>query len=199
MARSAVLRSELQKLYSLMELFVITLQPVHVQGILNVVANELSRRLDQEDYCFSPTRFAEFQLQLGSCVVDRFDLTTNRMLPRFWSWDRCPGCQGVDAFSAPLSHWRQGRLWCNPPRPSVLPKLVRLLRHSGAAATVLAPHWRSASWMAGVLELADTWKVLPPIWDLFCPGFLGSQVPIGPLRWSVGVVSAPVRSGWTCL
>lgn len=47
--------------------------------------------------------------------------------------------------------------------------------------------------MAGVLELADTWKVLPPIWDLLCPGFLSSQVPIGPLRWSVVVVSAPLR------
>ena len=191
-AKSPVLRAELKRLYDVMELYSISLQPVHVQGVLNVVADELSRRLDAEDYRFNTRLFQEFQVRFGPCQVDRFASATNAMLDRFWSWDRCPGLEGLDSFSAPLRHWRESRSWCNPPW-SQLPRVVRLLRHSGAAATVVAPYWRGAPWMASLLELSEDWQVLQPAWDLFCPGVLGSSKPIGPPRWAVLVASVPLR------
>ena len=61
---------------------------------------------------------------------------------------------GLDAMAQADAAWRREHNWCNPPW-GLLPSLAAKLRSSGAAATVVAPTWRSAPWYGELLRLCS--------------------------------------------
>ena len=72
----------------------------------------------------------------------------------------------------------------------LLPQLVQHLQRTGAAATVLAPHWPAQPWFAPLAALASDTALLPP----GTPAIL--LTPFSPMpeckRWRLIAFSIPL-------
>ena len=86
--------------------------------------------------------------------------------------------------------WRAEVNWCNPPW-GLLGRVAAKLRSSCAAATVIAPTWRSVPWYQDLLELCSEFRVEPARDDLFLPGDRGSRTAVGSAGWSITVFRIP--------
>jgi len=72
-SRSPALRMELRNLYRVLHDHHIVLQPVHIRGLLNSVADQQSRVADREDWRLNPVWFKRVQHQLKTvCNTDCF-------------------------------------------------------------------------------------------------------------------------------
>ena len=76
--------------------------------------------------------------------------------------------------------------WCNPPW-GLLGRVAAKLRSSCAAATVVAPTWRSAPWYQDLMSLCSEFRVEPARRDMFLPGDRRRQTAVGRAGWSVTV------------
>jgi hypothetical protein len=140
--------------------------------------------------------FDKLQRTYGPHSIDRFASANNALLPRYNSAWRDPGTEAVDALHLPDSAWQRENNWCNPPWP-LLPTLVLKLRQSGAAATIVAPHWPGQPWHQSLRELCGPPLLIPAQPGLFHPGRLALRGPLGPPRWPVAIVRHPFRPGPT--
>ena len=65
----------------------------------NVQADTLSRTEDANDYKLDPIAFNKLDKMWGPHTVDRFASYQTKLLPRFCSRFRNPGCESIDAFT----------------------------------------------------------------------------------------------------
>lgn len=188
--KSADMMRVLRKLWLLLDINNITLRAQYIASADNVWADALSRQDDTGDWRLNPSVFRQLERRWGPHSVDRFATSLNTQLPRFNSAWGDPQAEAVDAFAQP--NWGSENNYCNPPW-SELDRLAQLLRETGAAATVVAPHWPAQAWFQQLQALSsDSCQFLPQI-DLFCPGRLGSSAPIGPPSWPVTCFRIPAR------
>ena len=180
----------LRKLWLLLDSLNITLVTRYIRSADNVQADELSRRHDPGDWRLNLDVFHTLDTLWGPHSVDRFATANNTHLPRFNSALADPQAEAVDAFSQ--SDWAAENNWCNPPW-SELDRLAQLLRETGAAATVVVPHWPAQAWFQQLQALASDTRSWQPRADLFCPGRLGSSEPIGPPGWPITCFRIPGR------
>lgn len=142
---------------------------MHLRGVLNVVADALSRgrfvtvlsqqygQVDPDDWQLHPALFRHIDRSWGPHTVDRFARSRTRQCARFWSRVLEPGCEGVNAFTA---DWSGENNFVNPPFGSLLLVLRHLLR-CRAQATVIVPHWPAQPWWPLLTKLATAWMPLP--------------------------------------
>jgi hypothetical protein len=190
-SRSPVMMTELRKLWLLLDENNIWLVPTYIRSATNVWADRLSRELDSMDWQLNPKVFRYLCQLWGKPVVDCFASENNTQVPRFFSKWMCPGSAGVDCFSRPMLEWRSAHNWCNPPW-DMLPLLLRTLRATGAEATVLAPYWVEQTWFRGLMQLADSCKVLEPTRDMFWSGRAGNRRAIQCPAWKVLALHIPL-------
>ena len=195
-SRSPDMMQELRKLWYLLDAHGIAIRPRYIASAANVWADRLSRHLDKDDWRLNPRIFRYLDRLWGPHTVDRFASLENALLARYNSRWLDPRTEAVDCLRLSDATWRAETNWCNPPW-GLLDDLILKLRSSGAAATVIAPHWPARSWYQGLLELAAEYRVYPPTHDLFCPGRLGGREPVGPPCWSVVAFRLPPRPGST--
>eukprot|EP00873_Tetraselmis_striata_P036056 jgi/Tetstr1/456320/TSEL_004100.t1 len=195
-SRSPVMMEELRKLWHLLDIHDISIRPRYIQSAANVWADRLSRELDDSDWQLNPRIFAYLQRLWGPHTVDRFASMENTQLPRYNSRWRDPHCEAVDSLHLPDEFWRRERNYCNPPW-GLLDDLADKLRQSGAAATVIAPHWPGRRWYQLLQDLATETIVYPPTRDLFFPGRRGTRAGVGLPGWSVVAFRLPRRHGCT--
>jgi hypothetical protein len=192
-SRSPALMTELRKLWWILDTNDIALRARYIRSAANVWADKLSRDRDgQGDWMLDPELFGELSKLWGEHTIDRFATTNNSQLARFNALMEMPGCEAVDSMSLTDDVWRRERNWCNPPW-ALLPMLAAKLRTSGAAATVIAPTWRSAPWFRELLDLCDEARIEPARHGLFRPGDQGSRRAVGPAGWSVTAFRIPLR------
>ena len=190
-SRAPALMAELRKLWWLLETNDITLRAKYIRSAANVWADKLSRDRDgQGDWMLHPDLFGQLDKEWGAHTVDRFATANNAQLVRFNSLMEGPGVEAVDALSQTDAQWRAEVNWCNPPW-ALLPRVAAKLRSSLAAATVVAPTWRSAGWYQELLELCSDFRVEPARRDLFLPGDKGSRTAVGRAAWSITVFRIP--------
>lgn len=189
-SRSPDIMRVLRRLWWLLDTHDITLHPRYIRSAANWWADSLSRSPESGDYRLNPRIFQRLQRSWTPCTIDRFASANNAQLPLFNSAWASPGSHGVDAFSQ--EDWAHHVNYCNPPW-ELLDRLAQHLRETGAAATVVAPHWPARAWYQQLQEMAADTLILPPQPDLFCPGRLGSFAPIGPPRWPVVCFRVPRR------
>ena len=118
--------------------------------------------------------------------MDRFATANNTQLTRFNSLMEGPQCEATDALAQSDDAWRQEVNWCNPPW-ALLGQLAAKLRVSFAAATVVAPTWRSAPWYQEFVSMCTELRVKPARSNLFMPGDRGSRTAVGESGWSVTI------------
>jgi hypothetical protein len=117
-------------------------------------------------------------------------------LPRFNSAWYDPLSEAVDALHLPDPAWRAENNWCNPPWP-LLPDLVLKLRHSGAAATVVVPHWPGQPWHQALRELCGPPLLFSARTDLFLHGRHLAHAQPGAPRWLVAIFRQAFQLGST--
>jgi mRNA-degrading endonuclease HigB of HigAB toxin-antitoxin module len=190
-SRSPALMAELRKLWWLLDTNDITLRARYIRSAANVWADKLSRDRDGHgDWMLHPELFRQLDLEWGKHTVDRFATANNAQLARFNSLMAGPQCEAVDSMAQTDEAWRAEVNWCNPPW-GLLARVAAKLRSSKAAATVVAPTWRSAPWYQDLLELCSEVRVEPARHDLFLPGDRGSRTAVGSPGWSITVFRIP--------
>jgi hypothetical protein len=180
-SRSPALMAETRTLFDILDTLDVTSTDEWLATHLNVEADRLSREADSGDWRLNPAEFRRLDRDWGPHSVDRFATENNTQLARFNSAWAQPTSEGVDAFAQ--TGWADERNWCNPPW-ALLPRLVRMLRETGAAATVLAPDWPAQAWYQQLAEMASASRVLAPSTSLFRPGRLGGARAVGEARWA---------------
>jgi hypothetical protein len=182
-SKSPALMTELRKLWWLLDTNDITLRARYIRSAANVWADKLSRDRDgQGDWMLHPDLFQQLDKEWGAHTVDRFATANNTQLTRFNSLMEGPGVEAVDALAQTD--------WCNPgcnPPWALMARVAAKLRVSRAAATVVAPTWRSAPWYQELLSLCTDFRVEPARRDLFLPGDKGSRTAVGSASWSVTI------------
>ena len=191
-SRSPAMMSELRKLWYLLDNNDIWLQPRYIRSAANVWADRLSRELDTDDWLLHPSLFKMLAARWGRPTMDCFASADNRQVERFYARWRCPSAWGVDSLQQPDAAWRQEYNWCNPPW-SLLMQVACKLRHSGAAAIVIAPFWPEQPWWPLLEGLATEVQFFAPSPDLFWSGCCGSRSAIGSPRWGVVAFRVPAR------
>lgn len=147
----------------------------HLRGVLNVVADSLSRgkfvtlltrqsgQYDPDDICLRRDVFARLDATWGPHTVDRFARFSSRQCARFWSRSLDTGAEGVNCLTA---DWSGDNNWAFPPWHMLLLTLQHVAR-CRAVATLVVPKWPAQVWWPLLNKLATAWVPLPPLPDLF--------------------------------
>lgn len=141
----------------------------HLRGVLNVVADSLSRgkfvplltlqhgQFDPDDIQLHPALFKQLDLLWGPHSVDRFARLSSRHCPRFWSRVLEPGAEGINSLTA---DWSGDNNWVFPPFHMLLLVLRHIVRCK-AKATVILPLWSAQAWWPLLTLVAVSWVPLP--------------------------------------
>lgn len=122
-SNKAHLQREATRIFTICHQHGIRLFPEWVPRHLNHRADYWSRVIETDDWMLNPVHFRELDGRWGLHTVDRFVSLNSRQLPRFCSKWRCPGCEGVDAFTL---NWSGENNWLVPPVYLV----PRVLKHT---------------------------------------------------------------------
>jgi ribonuclease HI len=196
-SKSPELQGDIRKLFWLLTTNDIELVGEYIKSEDNVEADGLSRWVERGSWAINRGDFLRYHQRpgWGPYTWDRFADINNRVVEAYNAVCRDPGCppENVDGLAQTHSHWRGEVNWCDPPW-GLLPQLVQKLRESGARATVVVPHWRTATWWTDLMELTEEMDVLPPRADLFTPAREAGSGGIGPATWSTAICRVPGRA-----
>jgi len=193
-SKSPTMMCELRKLFFLIDTHDIRIRTRYIRSAASVWADNLSRVTDNSDWQLAPRVFRHLDKQWGSHYVDRFASQSNAHLPRYNSKWRDGTSEAVDSLHLSDELWRKENNWCNPPW-ELLDDLAAKLRQSGAAATVVVPHWPRKPWFHLLSEMAIDSVDMPPSRDLFSPHQQLGHGGVGPSAWSVVAFRVPLRPG----
>jgi len=107
----------------------------------NIKADQLSRKIDHDDWGIRSNVFDLYNQKWGPYTVDRFATHYNTQCVRFNSPIWCPGTEAVDAFS---QYWGRENNWLVPP-PSLISRVLNKMKNDKAYGTLILPEWKSAS------------------------------------------------------
>ena len=159
--KSKAMRAELIQLHEWLMHNNVSLVAVHIPGILNTVADGLSRLLDYEDWQLQPRVFEFIQQWAGmTFTCDRFASYQNNLCQVFWSQFHQPGAEGVDCFTAPLQNWVQHVNWCNPPWSRLFDLALLFRDQPSVHGAVVAPHWPGQPWFPIFMQRCFRWLVI---------------------------------------
>ncbi len=126
--------------------------------------------------------------------MDRFASITNKQLPRYNAKLRHGSAEAVDSLHLPDADQKKENNWFNPSW-ELLDDLVVKLRHSGPAATIIAPLWPKKPWFLHLSETSTQSVDMPPSHDLSSPQRQQGHEGTGPSAWSVVAFRLPARRG----
>ena len=122
----------------------ISLHPVHLRGVLNVLADQGSRLHPiATEWSLDQTTFAWLESLVPPLQIDLFATRENTQLPLFIS--PCPDhlAVGFDAFSMSWNHWTS--IYLMPPL-NCLDQVVSCLMEYRGTGVLVAPFWPSKGW-----------------------------------------------------
>ena len=121
----------------------------------NELADELSRKVDFDDWGISHDVFVDLQRFFGvQCTWDRFADEKNNKRPYFTAKYWVPGCKGVNAFS---QNWGGHVNWTVPP-PNLVARTILFLEQNPATTILVAPWWPSTNFWPKILNPHKKWE-----------------------------------------
>ena len=154
--------------------------PLWIPGQTNSIADELSRRIEGQDWMLHPRAFQRLTEMRFRPTVDAFASSSNRQILRFWSWVAEPLSAAVDFFAQPLAG---ERLWANPPF-SLMGRVLQRIQVEKALCLLIAPWWETAPWWPVLWGMQIQPPILlPRVADLFLPASTGNRVGVGVPHW----------------
>ena len=158
----------------------IDIQAAHLAGRLNVEADYLSRLPSHYEWQLHPGLFKILDAKWGPHSIDRFATMNNAQLPTYNSRYYDPMTSGVDALSQ--QDWESHNNYINAPF-RLIPKILALLRHYRAEATIIAPIWPAQPWYQELQEMV----VAPPFQLPNTPLIMTDRKaePLRNMKWRV--------------
>ena len=126
----------------------------HLPGMENVLADKLSRQLNQDwsDWSLAPSVFKDILKQTNLVPsIDLFASRLNSKLKIFMSWRPDPDAAGINAF---VQHW--GSLHCPyifPPFILIGRVLTKIKRDQVHQGILIVTHWPSSRWWPALLSV----------------------------------------------
>ena len=115
------------------------------------LADEFSRKFDNDDWEIQPRIFCQLSAIWGKYSIDRFASNLNCKCIRFNSRICCVGSEAVDALT---QNWSGELNWWVPP-PKLITKCLNKIISEKAPGTLVIPMWKSA-----------------PFWPLVCQNYV---------------------------
>ena len=138
----------------------------HIKGVLNVVADSLSRgtsRIPWSEWSLCPQIVRQVFNIYGTPNIDLFALRHNNKLPTYCSWDRDPMAFAQDS----LSIERTNLFGFAYPPISLIPRVLKKARQAQSRILLVAPWWPLRPWFPDLLHLLiDIPTLLPAKKDL---------------------------------
>ena len=125
-SRKTDLHDEAVSIYKLCQAYDIRLTVEWVSRDYNVVADELSRIENANDYMLDHSCFMSLDSLWGPHLVDHFASEKTKQLDRFCSRFLNAGCEAADAFTV---SWAGVNNWLFPP-PFLVPRVLRYMSMS---------------------------------------------------------------------
>ena len=117
-----------------------TLLPEWVPRDVNVLADEISKTVDYDDWTTTRDFFAYMDSLWGPHTVDRFADSFNTKLSPFNSRFLVPGTESVNALSI---SWEGETNWLVPPLHCIVQTIQHIIA-SRARGTLIVPFWPSS-------------------------------------------------------
>lgn len=147
----------------------IWLSAAHVAGKENIIADKLSRKLNEDmEWKLNPTIFKEIELKYGEVIVDLFASRYNCQKQCYVSFLPDKNAMAIDAFSL---NWNNiNKLIYMFPPFSLLGKVVQKIHTDKVeTALVVAPVWRTQVWFPRLLQQLCAAPYLLPLNCLLHP------------------------------
>ena len=127
------------------------LSAAHVQGVMNVVADSLSRdKAIESEWEIDNKTFSLIQKHVPNLQIDLFATEFNRKLQTYIAPTIDPKSAGMDALAMDWNQW--SAIYLFPPFNLMMKVLAKLRSFKGTAALV-APLWPQSKWYPLVVEL----------------------------------------------
>ena len=142
----------------------IWLSATHIPGILNVQADEESRKQETfTEWKLNPNLFNYICTKLKFIPdIDLFATRINTQLKTFFSYRPDPECIAVDAF---LMNWDSLKFWAFPPF-ACIPKVLQKIYLDKAQGILIVPDWPSQPWYTNVHKISEQIITISPSQDL---------------------------------
>lgn len=141
------------------------LQPLHIPGVRNVLADRLSRITPpRNEWALSRLAFNMICSELATPTIDWFASAANHQVARYASLRPDPHATFVNAFAV---SW-EGELGLFVPPLNLLSRVLSRIQDTGASGIVVAPFWPTRPWFPLLLSMSRGLVHLPE----------GSMVPV---------------------
>ena len=139
-------------------------------------------RPSMDDWGLAPGAFLALTARWGPFSVDAFASASSALVPRFWTREREPGAEGVDAFA---QDWAAERLLLLVPAFRLLHRCLAQLAATGGSGVLVVPEWPAQPWWPRLLAVATGWWRLHP-WDF--RRVAGYAEPLAQPAWRLWAV-----------
>ena len=166
----------------------ITLRAIHIAGVTNILADDLSRgrTSDPTEISLAPQIAQTIFVRFCHPAIDLFASYQNKQLPVYCSRTRDPRAYAADALSV---DWKGLTAYAFPPI-SLLPKVVEKVARDDCYVLLIAPFWPKHVWFRPMVDLlVGRPMLLPPLQDLLRQGVHGEFLPNEHLRLTVWPLS----------
>ncbi|MES9882674.1 MAG: reverse transcriptase domain-containing protein [Sedimenticola sp.] len=160
----------------------------YIPGKLNVTADNLSRRKNEDmEWMVNDNVFIKIQSLVGKCTIDLFASDANHRLPKYVSFTPDLNAVAVNAFSLT---WGNLAAYLFPPF-SVLGQVLQKIQQERATVVLIAPIFPTQSWFPTLLQLICHQPYMLPKTDecLVLPQDKKRQHPLRKMRLGVFKVS----------
>uniref|UniRef100_A0A914VC37 Reverse transcriptase domain-containing protein n=1 Tax=Plectus sambesii TaxID=2011161 RepID=A0A914VC37_9BILA len=175
----------------------ISLQAIHLPGVLNTIADLESRSMrEASEWQLDPSLAQVLYERLLQCSVDLFATRNNAQLPLFFSWRPDPEAQAIDAFA---QNWSEICAYAFPPFCLVEQTLQKVLIDR-AEVLLIVPEWPMQAWWPSLLQLAVERPFLLPQSTLLLRSQMGDPHPLINNRtlflsaWRISGVTGKARA-----
>jgi hypothetical protein len=158
--KSSELNTLARKIFRFLEERDLDVRAEHISGKANVLADDLSRRIDdRSNWQLHPRVFAELESIWGPFSIDLFADRLNAQKDRFISWRPDPKALSVDAF---LWDWKSEPLSYAFPPFMFIGKVLYKVVQERADLVLIAPMWAAQSWYPLLLSRLVEEPILLP-------------------------------------
>ena len=168
---------ELTRLAKSLDVHLIT---EYLPGVENTQADELSRRVERQDWMLHPLLFGRICKTRFLPTVDCFASKLNHQLDKWYSWVWEEGSAGADFFAQSLD----GELcYANPPF-SLISRVLKEVEKQGVRMLLVVPDWTTQPWWPVASQMMTSPPLLlPQSEETFLPVRTLNLMGVGPPHW----------------
>ncbi|XP_071145224.1 uncharacterized protein [Mytilus edulis] len=160
----------------------------HIAGKLNIEADKLSRKLNDDiEWTLKTELFEKLQSTVGTMHIDLFASRLNNRTTQYVSYKPDPHAIAIDAFTI---KWTNNNFYYIFPPFSVIGQVLqKIIKDKLDKVVLIAPLWPTQIWFPQLLHQISQQSYILPKNSLFLPQDLKRIHPISNLRLGAFILS----------